>query len=53
MKSDNVVFELSADKGTYFVVFSFFWIYENKLDFHETSLGYSIDKGDEIANSLE
>lgn len=53
MKNDNVVFELSDDKGTYFVVSSFFRIYKNELDFHETSLGYSIDKGEEIANSLD
>lgn len=49
----NNLFEIESGDSKYYIASSFVRIFENKLEFNETSLGFSDDiRGIEISNSL-
>lgn len=49
---ENKFYELLSEGRTYYVAASFVRVFVNKLEFHESSLDYNIDRGIEIASSL-
>jgi hypothetical protein len=51
--SYNHLFEVESNNEKYYIVASFVKVFENQLDFLESSLGRTVDKGREIANSFE
>jgi hypothetical protein len=48
---DNYLFCLEGNDETYYIAASFFVVFENKLQFNESSLYF--DPGGEIASSLK
>jgi fibronectin type 3 domain-containing protein len=49
--NDNYIFEIESNKEKYYIAASFVKVFENKLDFSESSLK-TREKGVEIATSL-
>jgi hypothetical protein len=51
--NNTYLFEVESNNEKYYIVASFVRVFENELDFLESSLGRVVDKGTEIANSFE